>query len=159
MKVGPAERNEWKCMCGSWNSGGVRRGRFDCSSRDQIMEQQRYWRRCVEMSETGPIGCCCEPIGETVESSVGFLSPFSRQLPGLRILDCLSYPLHDSQLQPIVHTIHLAKLSKPNPIKGRKIIDSFFIGDECMYCNFRFMLWRVDIQALCECACFFWSLQ
>ena len=24
----------------------------------KIMEQRRYWRHCVEMSETEPIGCC-----------------------------------------------------------------------------------------------------
>ncbi len=97
----------------------------------QIMEQRRYWRHCVEMSATEPIGCCSgalllsadhlhspaylhlhSPVAYPHQhSSIGFLSPFSRQLPGLRILDCLSYPLHDSQLQPIVHTVNLAMLS------------------------------------------------
>ena len=95
----------------------------------QIMEQRRYWRRCVEMSETEPIGCCSGALLLSTiftaqhisiynpaaypnqHSSIGFLSPVSRQLPGLRILDCLSYPLHDSQLQPIVDTVDLAMLS------------------------------------------------
>ena len=97
----------------------------------QIMEQRRYWRHCVEMSEAEPIGCCSGALLLSTDhlrspaylhlhspaayphqhSSIGFLSPFSRQLPGLRILDCLSYPLHDSQLQPIVHTVDLAMLS------------------------------------------------
>ena len=97
----------------------------------RIMDQRRYWRRCVEMSETEPIGCCSGALLLSADhlhspaylhlhnpaayphqhSSIGFLSPFSRQLPGLRILDCLSYPLHDSQLQPIVRTVDLAMLS------------------------------------------------
>jgi hypothetical protein len=33
LLVGPAEIIEWKCICGSWNSCGVCRGRFDCCSR------------------------------------------------------------------------------------------------------------------------------
>jgi len=97
----------------------------------QIMEQRRYWRHCVEMSEAEPIGCCSGALLLSADhlhssgylhlhssaahlhqhSSIGFLSPFSRKLPGLRILDCLSYPLHDTQLQPIVHTVDLAMLS------------------------------------------------
>ena len=97
----------------------------------QIMEQRRYWRHCEEMSEPEPIGCCSGALLLSADhlhspaylhlhslaahphqhSSIGFLSPFPRQLPGLRILDCLSFPLHDSQLQPIVHTGDLAKLS------------------------------------------------
>jgi hypothetical protein len=83
------------------------------------------------MSEAEPIGCSSGALLLSADhlhssgylyrhssaahlhhhSSIGFLSPFSRQLPGLRILDCLSYPLHDSQLQPIVHTVDLAMLS------------------------------------------------
>ncbi len=97
----------------------------------KIMEQRRYWRHCVEMTETEPIGCSSGALLPSADhlyspaylhlhgpaahlhhhSSIGFLSPFPRQLPGLRILDCLSYPLHDSQLQPIVHTVDLAMLS------------------------------------------------
>jgi hypothetical protein len=85
----------------------------------------------VEMSEAEPIGCSSGALLPSADhlhspaylhlhgpaahpyqhSSIGFLSPFPRQLPGLRILDCLSYPLHDSQLQPIVHTVDLAMLS------------------------------------------------
>ena len=97
----------------------------------QMMEQRRYWRHCVEMSETQPIGCCSGALLLSADhlrspaylhlhgpaayphqhSSIGFLSPFSRQLPGLRILDCLSYPLHDTQLQHKVRTVDLAMLS------------------------------------------------
>ena len=75
----------------------------------KIMEQRRYWRHCVEMSEAEPIGCCSGALLLSADhlhspayphlyspaayphqhSSIGFLSPFSRQLPGLRILDCL----------------------------------------------------------------------
>ena len=89
----------------------------------QIMEQRRYWRHCVEMSEAEPIGCCSGALLLSADhlhspaahphqhSSIGFLSPLFRQLPGLRILDCLSYPLHDSELLPIVHTVDLTMLS------------------------------------------------
>ena len=60
----------------------------------QIMEQRRYWRHCAEMSETEPIGCCSGALLPSADhlhspaayphqhSSIGFLSPFSRQLPG-----------------------------------------------------------------------------
>jgi hypothetical protein len=132
-----------------------------------IMKRRRYWRHCVEISETEPIGCCSGALLLSADhlrspaylhlhnpaahlhhhSSIGFLSPFSRQFPGLCILDCLSYPLHDSQLQPIVHTVDLAMLRKPDPMKGYKTIDSFFIGDECLYCYCSCMRWKVGIQA------------
>ena len=88
-------------------------------------------RRCVEMSEIEPIGCCSGALLLSADhlhspaylhlhspaayprqhSAIGFLSPFSRQLPGLHILDCLLYPLHDSHIQSIGHTVDLAMLS------------------------------------------------
>jgi hypothetical protein len=118
-----------------------------------VDSRYRNWRRCVEMLETEVNGFCSCALLLSADhlhssanlhlhspaayphqhSSIGFLSPFSRPLPGLRILDCLSYPLHDSQLQPIVHTVDIAVLSLPNPMKGRKTIKSFFIGDEFVY--------------------------
>ena len=101
------------------------RGRFDCCSRD------------TDNGTATILEALCGDVGDRTDwlllssdhlhspaylhlhspaayphqhSSIGFISPFSRQIPGLRILDCLSYLLHYSQLQPIVHTVDLAML-------------------------------------------------
>ena len=87
----------------------------------------------MEMSETKPIGCCSGALLPSADhlhspaylhlhspaayshqhSSIGFLSPFSWQLPGLRIFDCLSYSLHENSTLRSCHV----ELTQPDEWK------------------------------------------